>query len=151
MFLKNMIYLPTTCLLLTIKDDTFFEWLVYLPISYNIIMPNYSYRCSVCDSSFELFAYIKDYVPNPICQCGSPNTYRDYMEDFGTITGSVKKSDSELKTVGDLANRNRDRLSDDEKLSLSKKHNEYKEEVSTKILPNGMSRIVKPNLKTKWT
>jgi hypothetical protein len=90
-------------------------------------------------------------VNNPVCDCGSNHTERNYLEDFSTIIGSVRKSDSELKTVGDLANRNRDRLSNDEKLALQKKHNDYKEQESIKQLPTGMSRIKKPKTKPKWT
>jgi len=63
---------------------------------------------------------------------------------------SIKKTDSELSTIGDLANRNRDRLSDDEKIALHKKHNSYKDAVSNKELPKGMSRMKKPSQKTKW-
>jgi hypothetical protein len=63
---------------------------------------------------------------------------------------SVKKSDSELKTIGDLANRNRDKISDDHKSYLDQKHNAYKEELSTKQLPQGMSRMQKPKTKIKW-
>lgn len=94
---------------------------------------------------------MQDYISNPVCDCGSNNTERNYVQDFSSIIGSVRKSDSELKTVGDLANRNRDRLSEDQKLALQKKHNDYKEQQSTKELPRGMSRLPKPKTKTKWT
>jgi len=67
-----------------------------------------------------------------------------------TINGSVKKSDSELKTIGDLANRNRDRMTNDQKNYLDKKHNEYKDQDLAKELPKGMSRIKKPKNKIKW-
>jgi putative FmdB family regulatory protein len=113
-------------------------------------MPIYSYHCNDCDSYFELFFSIKNYQDYPKCNCGSINTQRNYIEDFHSIIGTVKKSDNELKTVGDLANRNRDRLSDDQKLELQQKHNQYKESVSEKDLPKGMSRIQKPKTKTKW-
>jgi len=83
-------------------------------------MPTYSYHCTSCNSCFELFFHIKDYLSNPICDCGSTNTERNYLEDFSSITGSVRKSDNELKTVGDLANRNRDRMSDDKKEIMEK-------------------------------
>jgi hypothetical protein len=66
-----------------------------------------------------------------------------------TQMASVKKSDSELKTIGDLARRNSDKFSDDEKTHLYNKHNSYKYEESTKQLPSGMSRLKKPK-KTKW-
>lgn len=63
---------------------------------------------------------------------------------------SVKKADSELKTIGDLANRNRDRMSEDERVTLYKKHNDYKDQESQKELPKGMSRIKKSKSKIKW-
>ncbi len=114
-------------------------------------MPTYSYSCDKCHSNFELFFYIKDYVSDPPCEhCGSKETYRLYSVDVATQSASIKKSDSELKTIGDLANRNRDKLSDDEKIHLHEKHNSYKENKPDAPLPKGMSRMKKPP-KTKWT
>lgn len=113
-------------------------------------MPTYSYFCDKCNNSFELFFYIKDYNEHPKCiNCGHKDTNRDYR-DLTTLNTSVRKADYELKTLGDLANRNRDKLSNDEKTHLYQKHNDYKEQPSTKALPSGMSRIKKPP-KTKWT
>ena len=114
------------------------------------IMPTYSYTCSKCKNDFELFFFIKDYQEHPkCCNCNSDKTHRLYMNDISTQIASVKKSDSELKTIGDLANRNRDRMSEDEKTSLHKKHNSYKETPSDKPLPKGMSRM-KKGPKTIW-
>jgi hypothetical protein len=94
---------------------------------------------------------IKDYTESVKCDsCGGKQVYRLYIEDLSSLNMSVKKHSSELKTIGDLANRNRDSLSDDHKAALEYKHNSYKEEKSTKELPNGMSRIEKPKTKTKW-
>lgn len=113
-------------------------------------MPTYSYCCSNCDTNFELFFYIKDYIEKPVCpKCKSKRTNRAYMEDMKTLNASVKKADSELKTLGDLANRNRDRMSDDEKRSLHLKHNSYRETLPTYDLPQGMTRI-KKQPKTEW-
>lgn len=113
-------------------------------------MPTYSYECLKCGFDFELFFHIKDYKEKPKCSnCGSSKTTRAYTLDVLTQSASVKKSDSELKTIGDLAKRNADRLSDDEKTHLYHKHNSYKYESSDKQLPTGMSRINKPP-KTKW-
>ena len=113
-------------------------------------MPTYSYSCSKCHNCFELFSYISNYDPSPKCPlCKSKKTSRDYAIDMSTLNASVKKADSELKTIGDLANRNRDRMSDDQKHALHKKHNDYKEQESQKELPTGMSRMKKPN-KIKW-
>lgn len=113
-------------------------------------MPTYSYVCNSCNSEFELFFYIKDYIQQPSCvKCHSDDTDRHYVKDVSTQNTSVRKSDSELKTIGDLAMRNSERLSDDEKLHLHNKHNSYKEEGSVNNLPTGMSRMKKPP-KTKW-
>jgi putative FmdB family regulatory protein len=114
-------------------------------------MPTYSYRCEKCDKEFELFFHIKDYTEQPKCtECGSKKTYRSYISDVLTQSLSFKKGDSELKTLGDLALRNTERMSKDQKTHLHMKHNEYKEDKEeTKQLPKGMSRIKKPP-KTKW-
>jgi|694.fasta_scaffold00642_27 putative FmdB family regulatory protein len=114
------------------------------------IMPTYSYQCEKCQNRFELFFYIKDYIDHPKCEkCHSKQTHRRYVDDVITQSTSVRKSDTELKTLGDLAKRNSDRMSEDEKTHLYHKHNEYKFDESTKTLPTGMSRIKKPE-KIKW-
>lgn len=124
--------------------ETVFTTILYLT------MPTYSYSCPDCNTDFELFFYIKDYISNPNCiECNNNNTYRRYADDVATQNCSVRKSDSELKTVGDLANRNRDKMSKDEKNALYQKHNSYKETASDKPLPKGMTRI-KKGTKTKW-
>jgi putative FmdB family regulatory protein len=114
-------------------------------------MPSYSYFCEKCKEKFEIVCSIKDYTPQAKCgSCNrSNNVYRLYREDLLTLNASVKKSDSELKTIGDLAARNTDRMSDDQKQALYAKHNDYKEKPSQKELPKGMSRINKPK-KPKW-
>jgi putative FmdB family regulatory protein len=116
-------------------------------------MPTYSYRCDSCNKNFELFFYIKDYESQPKCEyChNAKKTYRLYTQDVLSQAASIKKADSELKTIGDLANRNRDRMSEDQKQSLYNKHNGYKEEVPKKTLPKGMTRMNKPKVKNKWT
>ena len=114
-------------------------------------MPTYSFACSYCKSDFELFLYIKDYTDKPPCpKCKSKKTERKYIEDLLTLNTSVKKSDSELKTLGDLANRNRDRMSNDQRQELHTKHNSYREDGPTQDLPTGMSRM-KKRPKIKWT
>jgi putative FmdB family regulatory protein len=114
-------------------------------------MPTYSYSCEKCKNEFELFAYIKDYIESPACtKCGSLNTFRQYAKDVLTQSSSIKKSDSELKTLGDLALRNSERMSEDQKRELYQKHNAYKEDTSQqKELPSGMSRLKKPS-KPEW-
>lgn len=112
-------------------------------------MPEYSYICENCSNRFSLFYTIQNYIEHPECSlCGTPSI-RDYQEDLTSLNMSVKKADSELKTVGDLAQRNTERMSEDQKAYLYKKHNDYKETPSQKELPKGMTRIKKP-AKTKW-
>lgn len=114
-------------------------------------MPSYSYQCNKCNTKFELFFLIKDYIETPQCpDCKSKKTNRLYMVDVASQVTSVRKADSELKTLGDLANRNRDRLSDDQKNQLYNDHNSYKEENPKKDLPSGMTRLKKQS-KIKWT
>ena len=115
-------------------------------------MPSYSYFCQKCKDNFELFFYIKDYTDKPKCPtCNKNHTERLYSVDAATINTSVRKSDSELKTLGDLAKRNTDRMSEDQKVELYVKHNDYKEnKIETKPLPSGMSYKKKPKYKTKW-
>ena len=116
-------------------------------------MPTYSYLCNSCGNNFEIICSFSQYEKNPLPKCDSCSsklTTRRYTEDVQTINSSVKKSDSELRTIGDIANRNRDRLSDDEKRAIYEKNNSYKEEESQKELPTGMTRMKKTR-KTQWT
>jgi hypothetical protein len=97
-----------------------------------------------------LFFYIKDYNPSPKCNFCKKRASRSYVDDVITQFASVKKSDSELKTIGDIAMRNTERMSEDKKNSLHMKHNSYKESIEeAKPLPPGMKRMEKPN-KVKW-
>lgn len=115
-------------------------------------MPEYSFICEDCDNRFSLYMPYTKYEQGRFCcdKCNSVAIYRDYNTDLSDMVGSVKKSDSELKTLGDLANRNRDKMSDDKKEHLHRKHNEYKLNKPNDPLPHGWSRITKPK-KTKWT
>lgn len=113
-------------------------------------MPTYTYYCKECHKNFELFFYIKDYIPDPKCADCGQDACRSYVDDVLSQVASVRKSDNELKTIGDLADRNRDRLTDQQKMDLYVKHNSYKESFDeSKPLPTGMSRV-KKQPKTLW-
>jgi putative FmdB family regulatory protein len=113
-------------------------------------MPTYTYFCTKCKIKIEQFFFIRDYKEVIECpKCKKKNTHRVYQEDLANIGAFVKKSDSELKTVGDLANRNRDKLSEDERHHLDIKHNTYKDKKPNKDLPKGMKRL-KKQPKMKW-
>jgi hypothetical protein len=77
-------------------------------------------------------------------------SHRLYIEDVATQNLSVKKGDSELKTIGDLAQRNTERMSEDHKHYLQQKHNDYKINKEDTPLPKNMYRPTKTK-KTKWT
>ena len=113
-------------------------------------MPEYSYRCDTCQFTFSLVCSIKEYTDFHFCETCGNKCSRDYLEDLSTLNTSIKLGDNDLKTLGHLAQRNTDRMSEDQRNDLYRKHNSYKEEVSEKVLPKGMSRIKKPP-KVKWT
>lgn len=116
-------------------------------------MPAYTFFCNSCKKKYEVVCSIRDYNDRIPCEhCNSNKSVnRLYVEDALSINATVKKSDSELKTVGDLAKRNTDRMSEDHKEHLKRKHNSYKDNKEDKPLPKGMSRLTKPKTKTKWT
>jgi putative FmdB family regulatory protein len=114
-------------------------------------MPTYTYYCFNCDEQFEVFCHFSEYKETcecPVCK-KNKDVNRLYCADAQTQFVSVKKSDNELKTLGDLALRNSERMSDDEKDHLFRKHNDYRLNESTKELPTGMTRV-KPKEKIKW-
>lgn len=115
-------------------------------------MPTYTFICEKCDHEFEIFQTFDQYEKTVVvCErCGSEKVVRDYRNDALNVNVSVKKADSELKTLGDLADRNRDRMSSDQKAELNKKHNDYKAPVQKKELPKGMTRMKKPSQKFQW-
>ena len=117
-------------------------------------MPEYSYVCDKCSETIEVICSIKEYdniQKNLKCSlCGSRKLSRDYHTDLSGLNTAIKKSDNELKTIGDIAKRNTDRLSEDEKINIYQKHNSYKEDgAERKPLPAGMTRM-KKQPKIKW-
>lgn len=113
-------------------------------------MPEYSFYCEKCGKPFEVSCSINDYSNNKIrcIFCNSANINRDLMSDISGSYLSIRKHDSELKTLGDLANRNAEKFSADKKNHLFHKHNEYRKDKDGK-LPDGMTRIKKTK-KVNW-
>ena len=105
-------------------------------------MPEYTYVCDACGRKIELFFTLSAYQETIDCICSpSEKMRRSYQDDLAGLTNAVVKTDDELNTIGDLANRNRDKLSKDEKSHLNKKHNDYKDDYSGFKLPNGMTSM----------
>jgi putative FmdB family regulatory protein len=113
-------------------------------------MPEYSFVCEQCDKTFEVKCSISEYDNGNFkcAHCGSKKIYRNLMSDISNGYFAIRKHDSELKTIGDLANRNSDRFSEDKKNHLFHKHNDYRKDNEGK-LPDGMTRIKKTK-KVKW-
>jgi hypothetical protein len=107
-------------------------------------MPLYSYECNKntggCGHQFQLVSSMDNYNPSPPCSFCKRTEFvcRDLLADLPTT--NVKKSDNEI-TLGHLADRNTERMSEEHKQELTKKHNAYKYEEPTKILPKGMTRL----------
>lgn len=115
-------------------------------------MPEYTYLCNKCNKKFILVCSISKYKEHVNCEfCDSKDTERSYRDDLLGLNTAVKLADNELKTIGDLANRNAERMSDDHKQSLHEKHNAYRDKEEPKALPKGMSRMQKPTQRIKWT
>ena len=113
-------------------------------------MPEYTYVCNCCQHKFSIVCSIRNYKENVEClSCKSDNTNRSYEDDLTTISTTVKLASSEIKTLGHLAHRNAETMSEDQKNELYRKHNSYKEVVPDKPLPKGMNRVNKPK-KIKW-
>lgn len=112
-------------------------------------MPTYTYICNTCNKKFELFLSFSNYSENQQSPCCDSQSYRAYVDDCAQSNGFVRLADSEIKTLGHLAQRNTENMTNDQKQELYYKHNEYKNIESTKPLPKGMSRIQK-GPKTIW-
>lgn len=113
-------------------------------------MPEYTYFCDKCKKNFSLIISIKKYKEETNCTECKSLCSRSYDIDLPTILGNVKLAASEIKTLGHLAQRNTETMSQDQKDELYRKHNSYKEDVSEKPLPKGMKRLKKQQ-KVQWT
>ena len=108
-------------------------------------MPVYSYLCPSC-GPFELHSSIRDYKEQVKCEkCGTKSN-RQLLTDASTVIGI---GDSSPKTVGAIADKNADKMSEDEKAAIYKKNNAYKEGPD-KPLPEGMTRIKRPSERIVW-
>lgn len=112
-------------------------------------MPEYTYYCEKCQSSFSVICGISSYSESVLCETCNTPCGRD-CSDYMSLSSAVKLADSEIKTLGHLAQRNTENMSEEKKIELKMQHNAYKYDKPEQALPSGMSRIKKPP-KTKWT
>lgn len=100
-------------------------------------MPTYSIICNKCKHKFEIQCLICDY--NAVFKtigcpkCNSLDIYRDYIADGPR--GFVARN-----TLGMLAQKNSEKMSNEEKAELNYKHNKYRFENKSE-LPEGMKRL----------
>lgn len=90
-------------------------------------MPIYTFKCQKCNEQFEINCLMSDYPSlKPDCpQCSSLECVRDYQTDLENSTTGVKLSEDQL-TVGHLAYRNTERMSQDERSKIYLETNAYK-------------------------
>lgn len=81
-------------------------------------MPTYDYECKNCQYTFEQYQSIHD---EALLRCPNCDQHKLQRIITGGIYVSIRKSDSEIK-LGHLADRNRSRLSQDEKEHLEIKN-----------------------------
>jgi hypothetical protein len=107
----------------------------------------YSFICDTenggCGHSFEISCFISEYdAATKELRCSKCNQKagirRDYFAD--KFSSSIKLSDDQI-TVGHLAHRNTEKMSEEQKAKLHYEHNKYRfENPQEKELPNGMVR-----------
>ena len=121
-------------------------------------MPTYSFKCfeedGGCGHSFEVVMSMSEYKDRQKCPACRKvkGVHRDYTND--PINAQVILGDSEIKTVGHLAGRNRDKMSDEEKTLIKQKSTTYLEQrrlETNKNLPPGMKRLDPSKVKQKPT
>ena len=108
-------------------------------------MPTYTYNCKDCQNHFHVVENMADHKESHPCPlCKSTNIGRDYKADNMAAVGSA----SIPKTLGFLADKNSDKMSEDEKNHLTEKHTEYmregKQEHREKLAEHGIKVIDRP-------
>ena len=109
-------------------------------------MPTYSFKCfpedGGCGHEFEVVMSPSTYTSEqscPLCRKKSC-VYRNYVEDG--VEAQVRLSDSEIKTVGHLAGRNTEKMTDEQRERLEDKSRSHlKQRSQTGKLPPGMKRF----------
>lgn len=84
-------------------------------------MPQYTFLCPK-HKSFEIFRTFSEYQEKEKCPSCKHLCSRNYQAD--QVNANIVVGDSDLKTIGHLANRNRDSLSNQAKMDLFIKHHE---------------------------
>ena len=99
----------------------------------------YEYICDKCGCNFEIVQSMKDDALVECPDCNSPSLRRVFFPPIISVHKSETDPDM---TLGHLADRNRSRMSEDEKAAITKVQEKRQGKVkSEKDLPRGMTRI----------
>tara|TARA_R110002110_G_scaffold198675_6_gene409154 strand:- start:4174 stop:4533 length:360 start_codon:yes stop_codon:yes gene_type:complete len=102
-------------------------------------MPLYVFECyeedGGCGRAFEIKTTM-DKISSTHPSCPSCRKRKSVARNFHT---DITVFDAAPKTVGTLAERNVSRLSKDERIAITKEHNEYRDKPFTGSLPKGGS------------
>ena len=102
-------------------------------------MPLYTYVCPKC-GQFEKYLSFANYTEKVKCECGKLS-HRDVLSDADSVFAI---GDGAPRTLGALADKNRDKMSNDEIIALRKKHNPHIYGPKKELPKEGMRRL-KPN------
>lgn len=109
-------------------------------------MPTYDFSCEDCKHTFEEVMSMSAYcIPTKCPKCDKNTVIRIYTDPISNII----RGDHQI-TLGELAERNNERFSDDKKIALHKKHNEYREnppELNPRIIHDDSKRINKRSIR----
>ena len=102
-------------------------------------MPLYDYQCSDCEEIVEIQHRMQE---SPILTCGACGKGTLHKMPSKPLYASVRASKSELRTLGHLAERNAEGMSDDERAHRDREAVTKKIGPRGELLSDGMSREV---------
>lgn len=110
-------------------------------------MPTYTYTCPSC-GDFELYSSLQGYKEKVRCPSCTKQSQRNLLVDAMSVIATGLGA----QTLGSIADKNADKLSQDEKDLLNAKHNAYKDVPEEQLapLPAGMKRVGRPKEGVQW-
>jgi hypothetical protein len=113
-------------------------------------MPEYIFRCGHCEINFSHVCSMSDYTKRKYFRCPECHKKGERDLSFDSIGGSVATSLSECKTIGHYAEKQSAKYS---KQQIEDMQESFKTKKTSGMeqLPEGMSRIEKPQESPQWT
>lgn len=105
-------------------------------------MPRYDFECQECGCVQEIYRSIGGDLPEKVSDLDNVccNINSEVRQIIHAPYASIKLTNSEIKELGHLAERNSETMSNDQKMLLNAKHRTKKMN-SGNNLPDGMTRI----------